>query len=88
MLTDVGNPEACHNILDDNGKRIALYTNVEQGVSHLRGIARIGVCVPIECNQESMDYFNDKYFGYMNAQLLLLPSYGINFNTLIFNNQS
>ena len=67
MITDIGLAPACNNITDTDGNRIAHFVAMQNNVTHLRGLARQGYCLPIECNQESMTYFGDKYFGYMNA---------------------
>lgn len=80
--------EACQNIRNEDGERVAHYTNEQVNTTHMRGAGRQGWCIPIECKTESVDYFNDVWYGYMNNQLAMLPSYGINFNTLIFNTES
>ena len=48
----------------------------------------MGFCVPFECKNDDLDNFVHTLFGFVNKQLVVLPSYGINFDLLIFNNKS
>ena len=88
MVTDIGLMEACSKITDENGKRISHYMNQQVNVTHVRGAGRQGYCIPIECKTESLDFFNEKFFGYMNKMLPTLPQYGIDIETIIFNSKS
>ena len=54
----------------------------------MRGLARSGVCLPVECVQDTISDYVDNAIDLMNSQLALLPSYGIDINTLIFNSDS
>mmetsp|Transcript_7401 Transcript_7401/g.12500 ORF Transcript_7401/g.12500 Transcript_7401/m.12500 type:complete len:232 (+) Transcript_7401:291-986(+) len=64
------------------------YSAAKSNVTDLRGIARMGFCLPQECTQEDLDSFTDKYIGLMNEQLEKLPGLGINIDLLIFRNYS
>lgn len=48
----------------------------------------MGICLPIECNQEDLNDFDDLMLGIANYGIALLPQLGINIDTLVFNNQS
>ena len=54
----------------------------------MRGLARSGICLPIECVQGTITDYVGNAISFMNSELALLPSYGINIDTLIFNSDS
>jgi hypothetical protein len=53
-------------------------------VSDVRGIARLGICLPQECVQSDLDYFGDVSNGFINWGISLLPYFGIYIDNLVF----
>ena len=84
MLTDVGNKEECESIKDKNGNQLAEYTNMQANVTDLRGIVINGVCLPINCSQQTLDEFSTSFVGLINEVIGILPKIGINIHILIF----
>ena len=82
--TDMGSKERCQTIVDDDGNRMAIYNSNKANVTQLRGIARSGYCLPIECTMEDLNSVADMMDDNVNKNLKLLSSYGINIHTMIF----
>jgi hypothetical protein len=64
------------------------YSEVLTNVTDLRGIARMGMCLPEECTQEIIDHFVGTYINMTNNGIAMLPTLGINIDMLIFRNYS
>ena len=92
MLTDMGNKTLCESLGpapgDHDNESIAVYSNMKSNVTHVRGIARQGYCLPKECSQDDLNGVASLFVNITNNGLAILPQYGIHFNTLIFNEQS
>ena len=57
---------------------------MKANVTDVRGIARSGVCMPINCTQSDINFGSAKVVGMVNNAIGLLPSLGINIDTIIF----
>lgn len=92
MLTDMGNKTLCETIGpapgDHDDENVAIYSSMQSNVTHVRGIARQGYCLPKECTEADLNYVADLLVNNTNHGLSILPQYGIHFNTLIFNEDS
>jgi len=83
-LTDMGSKEECEQVVDENGQRMAAYASNKSNVTDLRGIARSGYCLPIQCTQEQLNFVTDYMNGFVNWGIDMLPTLGINIDILIF----
>jgi hypothetical protein len=53
-------------------------------ITHIRGKARQGICLPIECSQEEITAASDAGVNFINFGIDILPTLGINIDILIF----
>ena len=51
MITDAGDKKHCESLYGSNGDLLANYVNVKMNVTHVRGLLRAGLCLPVECDQ-------------------------------------
>lgn len=93
MLTDLGIKPQCESIQKfdlvygtSSDEYASSYFAIRTNVTNARGIARIGLCLPIECTQEDLDHFDYLFLKFTNFGISLLPKLGINIDTLVFNN--
>lgn len=83
-LTDMGDKARCENLKDEQGNQIGQFVIMNTNVTHIRGKARQGVCLPIECTQEQITWASDLEVNFINYGIRQLPEYGINIDILIF----
>jgi hypothetical protein len=95
MLTDLGDKPQCESLQKSdlvygfsNQEYASTYFSIRTNVTDARGIARMGLCLPIECTQDDLDHFDELFLKFTNFGIGLLPTLGINIDTLVFNNQS
>ena len=72
--------------MDPDGNRMGVYVSMRQNITQMRGLARSGLCLPIECVQSTINNFTDNTIDLLNSALAILPTFGINLDLLIFNN--
>ena len=80
----MGNKEECASISDSDGYIISQYASQMSNVTDVRGIARSGWCLPIECSQADFDWITTLEDNFVNMGIDMLPSLGINIDTLVF----
>ena len=92
MLTDLGNKPRCETLTyvdpitgETSDDYSATYTAIRSNVTDARGIARMGLCLPVECTQDELTNFDTRMINFMNFGISLLPQLGINIDTLVFN---
>ena len=83
-LTDMGDKSVCEGLTDEDGNRIGQFVIMNSNVTHVRGKARQGICLPIECSQEEITAASDAEVNFINYGISQLPVLGINVDILIF----